>query len=305
MRIIKFVLLFLLLLFLFLTTSAVVAYIKIPDLKENQAILILGKGGEGHTASDLTDVIMLAYLNKNKNRISVISIPRDIWIFETRAKINASYYYGGFKMVSKSIKSITNIEISNVIVIDFDFFKEFIDAIGGIEVVVENSFVDQKFPIPGRENDLCGGDRTFACRYETLQFLKGKQLMNGETALKFVRSRNAKGDEGTDLAREKRQQKVVDAIKKKLTFPQILTSPMVIKNIYSVLSNNLKTDLDKNKAMVILKYLAGSKPNISYLNFPQELITASINNKKYDYQYVFIPKDGSWEPLQQWFMSNF
>ena len=91
-----------------------------------------------------------------------------------------------------------------------------IDFIGGVEVNVENSFIDKEFPITGKENDLCNNDLEYKCRYKIISFTKGVSSMDGQTALNFVRSRHAEGSEGTDFAREKRQQKVIEAIKNKL-----------------------------------------------------------------------------------------
>ena len=57
-------------------------------------ILILGIGGKGHDGSDLTDTMIFASISLTNHSISLISIPRDIWIPEIRAKINSAYYWG-------------------------------------------------------------------------------------------------------------------------------------------------------------------------------------------------------------------
>lgn len=269
-------------------------------------ILLLGKGGVGHTAPDLTDTIMNLYLNTNTKKISLISLPRDIWISSTRAKINSSYYWDkekggiGFNLPTESVGEVTGIKPNYVVVVDFSMFKEAIDAIGGITVDVENSFVDEKFPIPGRENDLCGGDKTYKCRYETVSFTRGLTYMDGELALKFVRSRNAAGDEGTDLAREKRQQKVISAIKDKVLSTKVLLNPKTIRDLVNVLSSHLETNLSKTSFIAILKELIQYDLSINYLSFPDDLLKVSKNDKKYDFQYVFIPKDGNWAVFQTW-----
>ena len=90
---------------------------------------------------------------------------------------------------------------------DFSSFKEIIDALGGVKIDVANSFTDDLYPIEGREEDLCDGDKEFKCRYETIHFEKGINYMDGTTALKYVRSRNGDNNENTDIAREARRQK--------------------------------------------------------------------------------------------------
>ncbi len=276
------------------------AYTKIPKIDTLTTILILGKGGEGHTAPNLTDTIMVAFLNPDSKHVSLLSIPRDIWITEIRAKINTAYHYGGFKMANDSAKSITGVSLSNTVVVDFSLFKDVIDSIGGIEVDVEKSFIDNKYPIAGLENDLCDGDFTYSCRYETLTFNAGVTQMNGETALKFVRSRNAEGDEGTDLARSKRQQRVISAIQNKMFSGDVLFNANSLKKLYEVVVSHVETDLDQETAISLAKFVIQARQNINYISIPEEMIQVSKNDKKYDKQYVFLPKSGSWLEIQEW-----
>lgn len=300
MKIIKYLLVFLVVLIASATVAIFIAFNRIPSIDGDKAILILGKGGEGHTAPNLTDTIMVAYFNVPSEKVSILSFPRDIWITEIRAKLNTAYHYGGFKMASDSIYSITNKKISNTVVIDFSLFRDLIDAIGGINVDVKNSFVDDKYPIEGKENDLCGGDKSYACRYETITFEAGVQKMNGELALKFVRSRNAKGDEGTDLARERRQQQVISAIQKKIVSSEVLLSPRIINDLYKIVVNHVETDIKPVDVISYIKFSLKAQHNLNLLSFPEDLIEVSQNNKKYDMQYVFVPSGGSWEPVQEW-----
>ena len=282
------------------TTVSYFIYSKIPNLNSPASILILGKGGEGHTAPDLTDTIMVANFNNVSKKINIVSLPRDIWITEIRAKLNTAYHYGGFKMAGDSVTGVTGLPINYIVVIDFSLFKDLIDTIGGINVDVENSFTDTKYPISGLENDLCNGDKTYACRYETLTFDKGMQKMNGELSLKFVRSRNAVGDEGTDLAREKRQQKVIEAIKERVVSNEVILNPAVIKKLYSVFVSHIETDIDTKTIKILVKFAVESEFNVNFLNIPENILVVSQNDKRYDKQYVFVPKSGTWKDLQEW-----
>lgn len=306
MRFIKFVLL------IFATILIVVAglvsssYYLIPKLQHNVAILILGKGGEGHTAPDLTDTIMVVTLNSNNHKINIFSLPRDIWVNSTRAKLNSSYYWGkqkggnGFDLAATSVNEITGIMPKYTVVVDFSLFKDFIDTIGGVDVNVENSFIDEKYPILGKENDLCNGDKLYKCRYETLQFTSGLQHMDGETALKFVRSRNSVGDEGTDLAREKRQQVLISAIKNKILSVDFVFDIKSMKSLYSVVTTHVETNMDSVFLQSLFKELISSRNNINFLTIPEEFLKISQNEKKYDRQYVFVPKSDTWKDLQDW-----
>src|SRR3989339_62758 len=188
-------------------------------------ILFLGIAGADREGPNLSDSMVVVSYDLKVNHLVTISIPRDIWSEALRDKINSAYAYGeakkkgaGFILAKAEIEAIIGQPIHYAVAINFDQFEELINFLGGIEVNVENSFVDKEFPISGKENDLCGGgdDQEYKCRYKTVSFTKGIILMDGQTALNFVRSRHAEGSEGTDFAREKRQQKAMDAIKNKL-----------------------------------------------------------------------------------------
>jgi LCP family protein required for cell wall assembly len=197
-----------------------------PPFKKYQGrtnFVLLGIPGKTHEGVDLTDTIIFVSIGFKKSDILMVSLPRDIWLDSLKDKINTAYHYGeekkeggGFILAKSSVSEVVGLPVHYALLIDFEGFENIINLVGGIDVNVENPFTDNKFPIPGRENDLCNGDKEFRCRYETVSFRKGLQHMNGETTLKFVRSRNAEGDEGTDFAREKRQQQVILALQKKL-----------------------------------------------------------------------------------------
>jgi LCP family protein required for cell wall assembly len=272
------------------------------------SILILGKGGEGHTAPDLTDTMMVAFLSGNSKKVSILSLPRDIWIPAIRAKLNSAYYWGkqksnnNFELVNTSVEEIIDLPISYTVVVDFSLFKDLINTLGGINVVVDNSFIDSKYPITGKENDLCEDDKknlssikTYACRYETISFEKGVIKMDGETALKFVRSRNSEGPEGTDLAREVRQQKVIRAIKEKVLSKEIILNPLKLKEIYDITISHVETNLDNKSLLILGRLVFESRNNVYFFSIPEKFLEISQNLKKYDYQYVFISKSGSWK----------
>src|SRR3989344_7876927 len=171
---------------------------KIESINNRTNILILGKGDVVHEAPDLTDTMIFVSVSHSSSSINLISLPRDIWIPELRTKLNSVYYWGnkkqpdgGLVLAEASVEEIVGQPVHYAVVVDFNGFKKIIDILGGIEIDVEMSFTDEKYPIPGRENDLCDGDKEYKCRYETIHFAQGKQVMSGETALKFVRSRNA------------------------------------------------------------------------------------------------------------------
>ena len=88
------------------------------------------------------------------------------------------------------------------------------------------------------------GVKYFSCRFEHINFDKGLTHMDGETALKFVRSRHGNNNEGTDFARSKRQQKLLLAVKDKALSLETLLNPIKLKELYDAYSNNVETDVD-------------------------------------------------------------
>ncbi len=279
-------------------------------------VLILGKGGEGHTAPDLTDTIILAsFKHDSPETVTFISLPRDIWIEDLRTKLNSVYYWGnkkqefggGLILAKSTVEEIAGIPVHYAAVIDFSGFVKVIDAVGGVDIEVIHSFIDTKYPIPGKENDECdgltvqAGDEEFACRYETLEFKKGLIHMNGATALKFARSRQSEDKiEGTDIAREKRQQQVLGALKNKLTSREIYLSPQKMLQLYNLSQEIIETDLSPEAEAILARRVLEAKDNIGTHILPEELLINPPITKKYDNLYVFIPKDESWDEIANW-----
>lgn len=275
-------------------------------------ILVMGKAGGTHDGPDLTDTLMLVSVSLKSHDVKIISIPRDLWIPDIRAKVNSAYYWGnqknvgGIDFAKAEVSGVVGIPIHYGSVIDFSGFTDLINEIGGIEVNVERSFTDYYYPIKGLENDMCGGrDPEFMCRYETLHFDQGKTLMDGETALKFVRSRHADGIDGTDIAREARQGKVIEAVKNKLSDKNTYTNLNKDIAIVKVVLNSIETDIDYPTAGIIARKIYDLRNSIDSYLIPAELLVNPAISEKYDMQSVFVPKlgNGKWEEINTWVAS--
>jgi len=275
---------------------------------ERVNILILGKSGANHAGAELTDTLILASISLTKPAISLVSIPRDIWVAEIRAKINSAYFWGqekpelggGFVLAKSLVAKITGQPIDYALIIDFSGFKEIVDAVGGIKMEVANSFTDRQYPIAGKENDNCNGDKEFKCRYETVHFDQGLVRMNGETALKFVRSRNGDNNENTDIAREARQQKVISAIKTKVLSFGSLLNVFRDRRIYLALKNSVTTDFDLKQGSALIPRLILARNNVKSFVSPEGVLVNPPALPKYDLQYVFVPKGGDWKAVADW-----
>ena len=281
---------------------------KIEAIDGRTNILILGKGGKGHDAPDLTDTIIFVSISHLKPEVKLISLPRDIWITELRSKLNSIYYWGNQKkegggtVLAKSVvEQISGEKMQYGVVIDFSAFKEIIDVLGGVSVEVEREFTDEKYPIVGREDDECEGDLEFKCRFETIHFEKGLQLMDGETALKYVRSRNAEGDEGTDFARNNRQQKIISAISQKILSSKVLMSPKTLLRLLEIAEDSLETDIDDSAGAILARRIFSARNGLNSFVLPEEFLVNPPISQKYDNLYVFIPKEGNWSAINLWF----
>jgi len=285
----------------FLSFFGVLAYkySKISEfsLRNNSLnILVLGASGGERVGGDLTDTIILININLEKEKVSLISIPRDLWIDSLKTKINATYHYGGFQMVEDEVEKITGLDPDFSLLLDFRGFKKAIDLVGGIDVEVENTFDDYKYPIededgiPVSEGEL----------YEHIHFEKGMQVMDGETALKYARSRNSTDEiEGGDDARSRRQQKTIIAFKDKVLKFQTLMKTDNLKGFLKIFQEHVAVNLSSGDILSlskllpkVLKIKAFSAYSLTS-DYKGEEILVSPLISKYG-QWVLEPRTGDW-----------
>ncbi len=287
-------------------------YSAVPNSDNDRLnIIVLGVGGKGHEGSLLTDTILNVSVPTSPGKVVIVSVPRDIWIPEIRAKINSAYYWGskketgGLSLSKSTVSKVLGVNPNYGVVVDFSGFKNIVDGLGGIEVNVEKSFTDNFYPIPGKENDKCDGDIQLRCRYETITFTEGRQNMNGELALKYVRSRHSEDDQGTDTARQARQQTILDAVKNRLLSVEVLKSPKRLFAVWSAVKDSVETDMDVGTIAFVSRKLFDSRNSIGNYLIPDEYLVNPPISSLYDRQYVFIPKsgNGNWSQINLWFES--
>ncbi len=274
-------------------------------------VLLLGMGGEGHEGNYLTDTIILASFQPSTGSTALFSIPRDLSVFIPQTnvwgKINAINAYAestnpgnGGDTTRQFIERLLHVSIPYYIRMDFQGFLKLIDDVGGITVAVENRLDDESYPITGNENVY-----PIEARYEHLIIESGTQEMDGERTLKFVRSRHAKGVEGSDFARIKRQQNVLLAFKEKIVSWPTLTSPTKISRIVSDLAEHITTNITFREGIrfaQLLKKINREKIHrIALSDAPDGLLSARIINGA----YILEPRDGTFDAIQSRIQSIF
>lgn len=290
---------------------------------ERVNMLLLGIGGGKHDGPLLTDTIIFASIDPKLQKVTMVTIPRDLWVPELKQKINYAYAYGeakqkggGLILTKAVVGKIMGQKIDYAFRLDFNGFVRAVDQVGGITVDVERSFEDPEYPISGKETETCGFDgeefekratseaqfEAFPCRYEYLKFNAGKQVMDGDTALKYVRSRHAIGPEGTDFARSKRQEKVIAAFKDKVISAGTILNPLTLVNLFDVFRDSIDTDIKKDEYDDFVK-LAQKMQDVQMKNYVIDygddeqgraglLINPPIT-KEYNLQWVLIPRGGN------------
>lgn len=146
------------------------------------------------------------------------------------------------------------------------------------------------------------GVKYFSCRYEHISFKKGVTLMDGKTALKYVRSRHGTNGEGSDFARSKRQQQVLEAFRSKVLSLETLANPSRIKELISEFGESFETDIP---VINILEFYKLSKKMTRSQNIvidDSKEIGLLINPPYKDYggAYVLIPKNGNFDKIHEY-----
>ncbi len=305
----------------------------------NYAVLLLGYGGGAHEGGKLTDSMMIMYLEPKLQRLSLISLPRDVWVglpveaeTESHWKINAAYAIGaddrrythkplqytgeagGGQLAKFAVEKVTGIPINAFVALDFRGFMKTIDTLGGVNVKVERTFDDPQYPIEGEENNTCGLaetdiqamtatmsatdlEKAFPCRYEQLHFDIGKQLLSGETALKYVRSRHSSVD-GGDFNRAARQRNLILAVKERVLALNFLPKALPFANS---LAGSLTTDLTLDQMEKFLSF----KDEVSEYSIQGLALTDKnifVQDRSPDGQFILRPQAGvdQWSSVHDW-----
>jgi len=210
-------------------------------------LLVMGYGGSGHDGAYLTDSMMVMSLLPQSQHTTLISVPRDLWVqipANSRQYHKLNYAYvdgsnnganpvGGGNEAAQKVSAVTGLDVKYWLTINFAGFRDFINAIGGVDVYVPDSFT-AKYPA----ND----DPNINPNWIKVHFSKGMQHMDGETAIRYARARYVLDNpaEGSDFARSARQQIIIKAALSKVR--QFSTWPSLY-NALTALQHTVYTNL--------------------------------------------------------------
>ena len=221
------------------TPDVVIEAQPIIDSLESINILLLGSDTRSGT-SFRTDTILIAAVRPKDGQISLISIPRDLWVNIPSVgmqRINTAYQYGeidgypggGAGLLKDTILFNFGIQVDHTVMVDFDGFRKTVDSIGGIDVPVSCAYTDWRLLDP-----------TYDPEDENNWFLytagPGLMHMDGDLSLWYARSRKR----SNDFDRGRRQQEVIRSIYAQALRGQLVTQ---IPQLYADLSSSFTTDL--------------------------------------------------------------
>ena len=247
------------------------------------AMNILLVGTDARPGEDIsrTDTIVLAHFDPPTNRVSMLSFPRDLLVNVPgygKNKINAAYPIGereiglgyGPALLKETIGELVGLPIDHFVMINFDGFKTLIDKIDGIYVDVPKALDDPTYP-------------TDDYRTTKIHFDAGRQLLDGDRALIYARTRHA----DSDFGRNQRQQQVLMAIFDRVREQGVLSQLTNIDQYTESMSDYIRTDLSRSDMLSLVSM--ASKLNTESIQ--RYAIDPSMVVERHQPAYVLVLTD--------------
>lgn len=238
---------------------------------ETWDVLLLGTNG-AHT-----DSIMIVSINVVKEKISIFSLPRDLYVNQSR--INQYYTYEGLDVLFESLHKATGLTIDRYVQIDFAGFVDIVDLLGGVDVTVEKDIYDSTYP------DGRGG-------YAPFSILAGYHHLSGEEALKYARSRHMT----SDFDRARRQQQIIDSLKVQA---QVFYEGMSLREFSHLIDTILvvvKTDIRPLEAVNYYLDYKDFTLQTGLVFSTSDYLVSSINENG---AYMLEPRNGNFAAMHQ------
>ncbi len=234
-------------------------------------ILVLGTNGSH------TDTIIVASINEEKNKISLFSIPRDLYINGRR--INEYYTYYGVDQLGRMVSSVTGLEMDHYVQVDLNGFVEIVDLLGGLDVYVSEALYDGLYP-NGK-----GG-------YSAYSVEVGQHHFTGEEALRYARSRKST----SDFDRAERQQTILAALRSKVVQLDSVMEMKGLTKLFQTAIQNTTTDIDLLDLVGYYYDYQNYDLNTGFVLNSGNYLTSLINESG---AYILIPRDGDFSEIHQ------
>jgi LCP family protein required for cell wall assembly len=207
--------------------------------QETVNFLLIGSD-QRHGASFRTDTMVVAILRPNEGQVSLISIPRDLWVSipgSENQRINTAYENGelngypggGAALLKDTIQYNLGIRIDHTALVDFDGFRQIVDTLGGVDVPVSCPYTDWRLIDPTFNPELESNWNLYTVN-------PGVIHMDGDLALWYARSRQ----KSSDFDRGRRSQEVLRALFTHALQTGTLTR---IPELYNNFKDSVDTDL--------------------------------------------------------------
>jgi len=270
-------------------------------------LLVMGYGGGTHDGAYLTDSMLVISVLPQSHHTSLVSVPRDLWIqyppnSGNYTKINSVYELAssnnndpqaGGQAADQKVSFITGMQVNYWLTIDFTGFKKVIDSIGGIDVYVPDSF-NACYP----KND----DASVDASWITVQFNKGMQHMDGNTAIEYARAREplevcGQGTsenlaELSDFGRSARQQIIIKAVLAKVK--QISTLPHLF-DAMGALQQTIHTNMSLADLSAFALKMDLNDPKAARIGLSNQNVLE--DGQSSDGQYILTAANGDWNAI--------
>ena len=189
----------------------------------------------GGTPCHCTDTIMIVHLSADRDRVSVVSLPRDSyahvpahrdratgrWLPSHPVKLNAAYAEGGPQLTVRTVEHMTRVTIDHYLEVDFTAFMKTVDQLGGVQICTPERLVDS---------------------HTGLDLNAGRHRLTGGQALQYVRSRHVDGE--ADLGRMARQQRFLAALVAQARSSGVLLNPPKLADLVRTVLGSVRADPD-------------------------------------------------------------
>ncbi len=266
-------------------------------------ILILGKGGPGETAPDLTDTILLASIDPVQNEAALLSVPRDMYVKDVNyhsTKINAIYSNAkqarlakgsetdadleaaedaGLSALKQNVSEVLGVPINYYVMVNFKAFEDAINTVGGLTINVEKPLYDWTVAWLLDGNPLVAD--------------KGLQTFDGKRALLYARSR--KGSARGDFDRTERQREIILALQNKVLSAGTFSNPLKVIDLLNTFGDNVRTDLNGIDEIKRLYEIGRDIPQDRILSVELAGDPLLVKTDFMDSQSIVIPTEGLYQ----------